>query len=328
MKKRILHIVTVIIAATLLVSCGGRGGSSAHQPEIKFRSLSLSKGPQVPSMITDRTEASEYIVTHFWDNFLDGGYTCDSTHVNGVSADEVESAIGMYVTLLEDNCSRSFAGKTIEEFFKKVERFTKDHPGTNVYGFFEKMIPKYLYDPNSPVRDEDLYLPYVSGLASSDMTDEDKKAAYSFDREMCSLNPVGSVASDFTFTDLSGKRYSLHGIKAEHTLLMFTNPGCQTCKETINSLVSNATVRRLVESGDLAVANIYIDLEREKWLALAREYPSAWYNGYDQDYAIRQNRNYNVRGIPSLYVLDADKKVLLKDAPVEKVMSVLLNIQK
>ena len=322
------HIVTVIIAATLLVSCGGRGGGSAHQPEMKFRSLSLSKGPQVPAVITDRKEATEYTVTHFWDTFLDGEYTCDSTHVNGVSADEVESAIGMYVTLLEGNISRSFAGKTMADLFKKIESFAREHPGSNVYGFFEKMVPKYLYDPNSPVRDEDLYLPYVSGLAGSDMTADDLKVAYSFDREMCSLNPVGSVASDFTFTDLSGKRRSLHGIKAGHTLLMFTNPGCQTCQETINSLVSNATVRRLVESGDLAVANIYIDLEREKWLALAREYPSAWYNGYDQDYAIRQNRSYNVRGIPSLYVLDADKKVLLKDAPVEKVMSVILNIQK
>jgi hypothetical protein len=279
-------------------------------------------------MITDRTEASEYMVTHFWDTFLDGEYTCDSTHVNGVSSDEVESALGMYVTLLEGNCPRSFAGKTIGEFFRKVERFTRDHPGTNVYGFFEKMVPKYLYDPNSPVRDEDLYLPYVSGLAESDMTADDLKAAYSFDAQMCSLNRVGGVAADFTFTDLSGRRCSLHGIKAGHTLLMFTNPGCQTCNETINSLVSNATVRRLVEGGDLAVANIYIDLEREKWLALAKEYPSAWYNGYDQDYAIRQNRSYNVRGIPSLYVLDAEKKVLLKDAPIEKVMSSLLNIQK
>ena len=135
------------------------------------------------------------------------------------------------------------------------------------------------------------------------------------------------VKEDFTFTDLAGKKHSLHGIKADYTLLMFTNPGCENCKETINSLVANSRITQLVKSGAIVVANIYIDLEREKWQELAKEYPSDWLNGYDQDYLIRQNRIYNVRGIPSLYVLDSDKKVLMKDAPVEKAIPFLMNIQ-
>ena len=327
MRKLIPPAVTVLLAAVLFVSCGGKGGGPAHQPEVKYRSLSLSKGPQVPSMITDRTEANEYVATHFWDTFLEGEYACDSTHVNGVEVNEVENAVGAYVSLLENNCPREFSGNAVSELFRKIENYDKEHPGSNVFGFFEKTVQNYLYDPNSPYRDEDLYLPFVSGLAASDRTDEDLKAGYSFDAEMCSLNRVGTVAADFTFTDLSGKRRSLHDIKEGYTLLMFTNPGCQSCKETITSLVSNSRIRQLVGSGDLAIVNVYIDLEREKWLALAKEYPSSWYNGYDQDYAIRQDRSYNIRGIPSLYVLDADKKVLLKDAPIEKVMHLILNIQ-
>ena len=320
--------VTVLLAALLFVSCGGRGGSaSLSDRNDGFRSMSLSKGPQVPSMITDRTEANEYVATHFWDAFLDGEYACDSTHVNGVEVNEAENAVGAYVSLLENDCPRDFSGNAMADFFRKIEKYDMEHPGSNVFGFFEKTVQKYLYDPNSPYRDEDLYLPFVSGLAASDRTDGDLKAGYSFDAEMCSLNRVGTVAADFTFTDLSGKRRSLHGIKAGHTLLMFTNPGCQSCKETITSLVSNSRIKQLVGSGDLAIVNVYIDLEREKWQALAKEYPFDWYNGYDQDYAIRQARSYNIRGIPSLYVLDADKTVLLKDAPIEKVMHLVLNIQ-
>ena len=78
----------------------------------------------------------------------------------------------------------------------------------------------------------------------------------------------------------------------------------------------------------IAVVNVYIDLDREKWRALAKEYPDYWYNGYDQDYAIRQDISYNVRGIPSLYVLDEDKRVIMKDAPAEKAIPFLQNIQK
>ena len=45
-----------------------------------------------------------------------------------------------------------------------------------------------------------------------------------------------------------------------------------------------------------------------------------------QDYTIRKDLTYNVRAIPSLYVLDKDKKVVMKDAPVEKVIPYLENI--
>ena len=49
---------------------------------------------------------------------------------------------------------------------------------------------------------------------------------------------------------------------------------------------------------------------------------------YDQDFAIRQDLTYNVRGIPSLYVLNEDKDVIMKDAPTDKAVIYLQNIQK
>ena len=89
-------------------------------------------------------------------------------------------------------------------FFDKVEKFQTADTSSNVFGFFEKMVPKYLYDPNSPVRNEDLYLPYVSRLAVSEYSDPDLKPSYSFETQMCSLNMIGSPAADFIFTDLAG----------------------------------------------------------------------------------------------------------------------------
>ena len=44
-------------------------------------------------------------------------------------------------------------------------------------------------------------------------------------------------------------------------------------------------------------------------------YPKEWYNGYDPDYVIRTDVLYNVRAIPSLYLLDKDKNVIMKDTP-------------
>ena len=37
------------------------------------------------------------------------------------------------------------------------------------------------------------------------------------------------------------------------------------------------------------------------------------------------DKSYHIRAIPSMYLLDADKTVLLKDAPVERILRALEN---
>ena len=56
-------------------------------------------------------------------------------------------------------------------------------------------------------------------------------------------------------------------------------------------------------------------------------YPKEWYNGFDPDLVIRTEKTYNVRAIPSLYLLDSDKTVLLKDTTTERLLSAIHNLQ-
>lgn len=312
-----------MLCALMMVGCGGRGNSkaTAFQPH-HFPSM-----PEPPAVIVEPREKAEYVISNYWNKFLSQTYPCDSNVVNGVLADDVEKALGTFVTFLENACPIDFGRKTMAGFFDMVEKFQTADTSSNVFGFFEKMVPKYLYDPNSPVRNEDLYLPYVSRLAVSEYSDPDLKPSYSFETQMCSLNMIGSPAADFIFTDLAGKRHTLYGIKAETTLLFFTNPGCPACKEIIESLTSDGKIAALVASGRLAVVNVYIDEELDKWRENASVYPKNWYNGYDQSYIIRSDVTYNVRAIPSLYVLDSEKKVIMKDAPVENVLPYLDNLK-
>ncbi len=313
-----------VAIAVLAAGCGGRGASKAGDEVFKphhFPAL-----PKPPAMVTEPREATEYVLSNYWNEFLSKTFPCDSGIVNGVPAEEVEKALGTYVTLLESGVGVDFGRKAMAGFFDKVEKFQAADTSSNVFGFFEEMVPKYLYDPNSPVRNEDLYLPYVSGLAVSAFVDPEMRLSYSYNVKLCSLNKVGTPAADFTFTDLSGKRHSLYGIKAETTLLFFTNPGCPACKEIIQSLTSDEVIPGLVASGRLAVVNVYIDEDIPLWRQYASEYPSSWYNGYDQSYLIRSDLIYDVRAIPSLYVLDGEKKVIMKDAPVETVLPYLENL--
>ena len=85
-------------------------------------------------------------------------------------------------------------------------------------------------------------------------------------------------------------------------------------------------IAALIKAGRLQVVDVYIDQEIDDWRAHIPEYPAEWINGYDQDYVIRTDLLYNVRGIPSIYLLDASKTVLMKDAVEDDVLAALVNL--
>ncbi|MBQ6577301.1 MAG: DUF5106 domain-containing protein [Bacteroidales bacterium] len=324
MKTVIINIniaFAVILCLTVSSCSSGNKAPAAPAPE-KFPSLT------VPGMITDQTERMDYMLDHMWDAFTDPSRkkACDSTLISGVSKEDVESQVGLYATILQ-NASRKKGEESVANLFRRIEACEKADTASNVFEGLTELITKYLYDPNSPVRDEGFYRPFAEGLSKSEFVSEGMRMAYAFDASMCALNGIGTKAADFKIKDRNGKIHSLFGTKAPYTLLFFTNPGCQNCKEIIEQIKGNQNIDNLISSGKLAVINVYIDQDLDYWMEYSKEYPSSWTNGYDYNYAIRTDVLYNVRAIPSLYLLDADKNVILKDAPPEILFPRLLEIQ-
>jgi len=306
----------LIIVLMIALAAGCAGKKTAPAPEaVPFPS------PKVPSMITDQDEALEWVAGHFWDKFLDTTrhYLCDSTHIGGTVTDEVEYQVGVYSTLLQE-VRRSVAMKSVASLYDKLEACEKADTASNIFDRLVPILSRYLYDPNSPVRDEDLYYQLVSRLADSPFAG-DMATSYAFETRMCALNPIGSPAADFRFRDLAGRTRTLYSVKARHTLLFFSNPGCPNCQEIIEYIKANFSDR--VADGSLAVVCVYIDDDIPAWKDYAPSYPREWYCGYDPDGVIRDNLVYCVRAIPSLYLLDEDKTVILKDAPEQRVYEYL-----
>ena len=72
---------------------------------------------------------------------------------------------------------------------------------------------------------------------------------------------------------------------------------------------------------------MYIDEDIAAWKAYSGQYPKNWSSGYDPEFSIRESVSYNVRAIPSLYLLDSEKKVLMKDAPQERVLGFINTLE-
>ena len=321
-----LRLLIFAAAAALAVGCGPRQGRASDDTAAPVRDFPAI---QIPAMYTEAADRQDYATVHFWDRFFAGaaGMRCDSLTVCGVSKDDVEGHFSSFVSILE-NQDVSGGQKGMAMLFSKVEAAQAADSLSNVMEVFSWFAEHYLYDPNSPYRSEDLYLPYVRGLAESPLTDPDQAPAYAFTARMCAMNAIGTPASDFRFTDNAGRTRSLYGIRAEHTLLFFSIPGCEACKEIIEKLRAMPFLPGLISSGRLAVVNVYIDGDIQAWKDYQSFYPREWFNGYDPSGLIREDLLYHVRAIPSLYLLDADKRVIMKDAPEERVFAFLESIRR
>ena len=305
MRNKLIFLITIL---GLLAGCKDK--KAGQFSALPFPDVT------VPSVYQDRQEIAEYLAEHWWDGLTDPQRECpcDSSLVSGVPRGDVEQKFANWTVVL-DAVDYQVAVKAMNRLFDRVSACEKKDTSSNVFESMTAIVERYLYDPNSPMRNEDFYGPYVSRLAGSELVGEAMRGAYDYDAKMCALNRVGTKAADFRFSDVKGKTHRLYDIKSDFVILFFSNPGCTACMDIINTLKSSPQVAEGLATGRLAVLNIYIDEDLEGWRKYMPVYPLEWYNGFDPDYVIRTDVLYNVRAIPSLYLLDKDKRVIMKDAP-------------
>lgn len=324
MKIRIL----IISGLLLLSACGG--GSSQKQNSRKaeqpFKALPFPV-VQVPAIIDDQHEAVEYMAENYWNVFMDvsKGYPSDSLMSNGVLKTEVEQKFADWTAVLGMADLRTIE-KAVGNIYDKALECERKKPESNIFETFADLFIKYYYNPNSPLRNEEIYLYFVRKYAEYPGHTEEMKGKYEREAKLCAFNRIGEKAADFRFSDRRGKFYRLHDIESEFTLLFFSNPGCEACMEIINVLKGEEVISGMIASKVLSVVNVYIDEDIEDWLSYMPIYPQEWYNGFDPDFVLRKNTLYNIRAIPSLYLLDKEKKVIFKDSPENVIFNYLYQI--
>lgn len=317
MMKDFRAIVAALPTMVALMSCSG----GAERVTRAFTT------PAVPGIYEDPAEIADYLCRHYWDKLFavpeDGTlYLCDSSHVAGVDNTTMMRHAVEYIGCLEQNPSRESAMDAMRGLVPKMERHMAADTASNVFPEFADMLEECLYGANSPIRDEDLWQPMAQALAESPMTPDGLRASYRYQARMCLLNREGTPAEDFSFTDAAGRKHRLYDYDTPYTVLLFVNPGCRACGEVVQAFGGERT-NEAIRRGLLTVISVYIDPEVDDWKAHVAEMPGLWVNGFDQDGAIRQDLIYNVRAIPSVYLLDAGHTVLRKDTPPEEVLSVI-----
>lgn len=132
------------------------------------------------------------------------------------------------------------------------------------YTYLTSLADKYLYDPNSPMRNEELYISVLDAMLQSPVMDNTEKYVPKPTRAG-TKNRIGTKALDFVYTLANGKQGNLYSIKAPYTLLFINNPGCHACSETIETLKQSPSICQAIAQNQMKVLSIYPDIDLEEW---------------------------------------------------------------
>lgn len=151
--------------------------------------------------------------------------------------------------------------------------------------FFEGLMARYLGDSESPLYSDVVYVQLLRALP------ETPQRVWLL--EQLAKNRVGDRAADILVRTLDGKEMRLWKVKSEQTLLIFFDPDCRRCQRLDAQL----------EQEPLIVQNPRLKVVRKDVNDLKDE--------------------YYVPHTPALYLLDSEKRVVLKGGNEEAIKTFL-----
>ncbi len=300
--KQFNRIVWIFCVVILCACTSKETGQSKKESDTTGMEIS-SKGFEMvvpPTLLVTPEERADYLVRHYWGRF---NFT-DTTFLHRPEISE--QAFANYIDL--------FSHTRIETVkYSIAHTLDQSRQEPKMHEYFTELFKKYLYDSNSPLRNEEYYTFVVEYLLESGNLDEAGKARLQFTREMIRKNQVGREGTDFSYKSASGKTGRMHAIQSPALLLLFYNPDCHSCAETVHFLKNSSLINELVLAQKLTILAVYPDEDLERWKAHLPELPDTWMKVYDHPRILVDKNLYDLRAIPTLYLLDENKIVLLKD---------------
>ena len=158
-------------------------------------------------------------------------------------------------------------------------------------GRFEDLLRHYLENPQSPLRNDMVYCHLLRAFPASPQRQ--------FLIHQLSLNQPGMMAADCSFVDAEGNRVRLYDVQSQYVLLVFFDPQCDHCQEQMPQIQNEPVLHKT--SG---LKGVYVDTNLN---------PDVM-------------KFFYLPALPSLYLLDAHKRVVVKDGALQQIVS-QLNVQ-
>lgn len=291
------------IVAALLVGC------SCGSPRNEATSVKAS--PKNEQLLLNSIPAKRLLA--YWDDFN------FKTGALSMNPENAEQSLVDFIALLP-TVPDTIAGVGVHRMLKKASIDEKS------FDFFIEKYAHYLYDPNSPMRNEDFYEHVLTYLIADKKVPEEERTRYTMLLELVRKNQVGSEATDFEYLGEDGESYTMQEGTKPYKMLVFYDPTCSHCEAIMQDLAKTPAVNNCIENGFLDIVSISLHPDKEVWESYQKRVPDNWTNGWDEKGRIINEGLYNIRAYPTIFLLNQSNMVLLKDAPLEVTLRYLVNV--
>lgn len=255
--------------------------------------------PALPDSITDYTERADYLISHYHESpyWSEHSLYKDSENLK---------AIAYLSTVATPRIASEALLRLLNSSFCNIDDYS------NLAYYYDL----YLGSPDSPWRNDDIFIKILDTIIESDL-DEIYKAVPRFRKEALMKNRPGTPASDLMLTSMSGEVVKLSRYEGKTLLVVFASAGCHECESGLKKLSESERVRSAIKNEDIHVVVLFIDNAFPDYTELLDNFDLF----RDNDNQIFEQEIYTARILPSLYLLDATQKVIMREETVEAFLS-------
>ena len=276
---------------------------------------------QQPANREDSIKAFRYYRDHFWDgvNFWDGrlAYTT-------FFEEKLDRYFNQLVTPHPDSVNKEmdymlgFASINPEMQRFLLLRFINRYYSQRY--MWEDAVFVHLYEKYFSSKT----YPWLSEQGKKTITDR----AYSL-----MANILGTPATDIELPDSTGRTVSLYALQKQYTLVVFWDPTCGHCKETLPKIDSVYAARWKKDGVGIYAVAKETEGTRADWLRFIAEkkighWSHVYYSKEAEKNRVEKNvpgysQLYDVQSFPTLYLLDKDKRIVAKKLSYEQMDEII-----
>lgn len=260
---------------------------------------------QAPEEIEGIMEKSNYLMEHFWDPM-------DFKNATTLDQNALNHAFSVYVTPMR------FAekSKSLESVDKLIEKISKN---PTLLFQFTKAAEENLYGPRAEIWIDEVFLKFLQASLKNKKITGTRRDNYRRKAEILTRTTIGNPAEKFDFEDTEGGVQSYFPMSTP-TLIIFGDPTLADWRMSRMRMETNTALTRAADLGKINIIYI-VSKDVPDWKNDVANYPKSWKIGYAPKIA----EFYDIRTMPSAYVIGADAKLKLKNADIATAVNSVLS---
>ncbi len=140
---------------------------------------------------------------------------------------------------------------------------------------------------------------------------------------------IGKTAPELTLNKEDHSPVRLKDIKSDYTVLFFWKPDCGHCRHSMPDLIKFSDEYKDKGVTVMTICTKLGKKSKKCWEGVKElKMQGIPYNLADEKNQSGFHANYNIRATPTVFILDKDKKILIKQIPTDKLGEVMDSIMK